>query len=46
MVLQEVIQAKTDSMFSRYNAGKEKGVEEARRAIEQFHRNTQKKQAK
>lgn len=34
---------KTRSMFDRYNIGKEKDIEEARRAIEQFHRATQKR---
>jgi hypothetical protein len=33
----------TDSVFSRYNIGKDSEVENARKALEQFHRATQKK---
>jgi hypothetical protein len=33
----------TRSMFDRYNIGKEKDIEEARRAIEQFHKKVQRK---
>jgi hypothetical protein len=30
-------------MFDRYNIGKEKDIEEARRTIEQFHKKVQRK---
>jgi hypothetical protein len=33
----------TRSMFDRYNIGKEKDIEEARRTIEQFHKKVQRK---
>jgi hypothetical protein len=33
----------TDSVFSRYNIGSEKDVEAARKALEQFHKQAQRK---